>query len=437
VSGRSHQAGGPIGGLRADLSRRTPRSGQVAAVTKASPGSPRALRGVTTLDDVRRLAKRRLPRMLFEYIDRGTERERALSADRAAYDALRLLPSQLVDVSGRSAACTVLGRVQAMPVIVAPTEGVGLVWYRGEVELARAAADAGIPCALATRSLASAETVVREAGGDVWFQLYASTDIERSKAMLAKAISAGVRVLVVTVDTPIPARRDYNLRNGFSIPFKPTVRALVDMALHPRWLLGVMGRHMRNGGLPRLENLPERPLITQGSSPAAMLNGALTWAHLRALRDLWPGAFVVKGLLTVEDARRAVEVGADAIVVSNHGARNFDSAPPPVAMLPEIAAAVGREIEVLVDGGIRQGSDIAKALALGARAVLVGRPTLYGTAVAGRDGAAHVLAILREELLYTMAMLGRPTVAGIGPDVLLAPDGRSRPDVRVPAPGSG
>ncbi|MFZ4533195.1 MAG: alpha-hydroxy acid oxidase [Alsobacter sp.] len=404
-------------------------------MTKVSPDRPRALRGIASLDEMRLLAKRRLPRMLFEYIDRGTERERALSADRAAYDALRLLPSQLVDVSARSAACTVLGRAQAMPVIVAPTEGVGLVWYRGEVELARAAADAGIPVALATRSLASVETVVREAGGDVWFQLYASTDIERSRALLARATAAGVRVLVVTVDTPIPARRDYNIRNGFSIPFKPTVRALTDMTLHPRWLLGVIGQHMRDGGLPRLENLPERPLITEGSPPAAMLNGALTWAHLRVLRDLWPGAFVVKGLLTVDDARQAVDVGADAIVVSNHGARNFDSAPSPVAVLPGIAAAVGTKIEVLVDGGIRHGSDIAKALALGARAVLVGRPTLYGTAVAGRDGAALALAILREELLYTMAMLGRSTVAGIGPDVLYAQDGRARPAFRLPAPG--
>ena len=403
-------------------------------MTKAPRAIPRALRGVTTLDDVLRLAKRRLPRMLFEYIDRGTERELALSADRAAYDALRLLPSQLVDVSGRSAACLVLGRAQAMPVIVAPTEGVGLVWYRGEVELARAAADSGIPFALATRSLASVETVVREAGGDVWFQLYASTDIERSKALLARATAAGVRVLVLTVDTPVPARRDYNVRNGFSIPFKPTVRALTDMVLHPRWLLGVIGQHMRNGGMPRLENLPERPLITQGSPPAAMLNGALTWEHVRALRDLWPGAFVVKGLLTVDDARQAVQVGADAIVVSNHGARNFDSAPSPLAVLPEIAGAVGRKIEVLVDGGIRHGSDIAKALAFGARAVLVGRPTLYGTAVADRDGAALVLAILREELLYTMAMLGRPTVAGIGPDVLHASDGCARPASRLPAP---
>jgi hypothetical protein len=281
------------------------------------------------------------------------------------------------------------------------------------------------------------ETVVRQAGGDVWFQLYASTDVERSKALLARATAAGVRVLVVTVDTPIPARRDYNVRNGFSIPFRPTLRALMDMSLHPRWLLGVIGQHMRNGGLPRLENLPERPLITQGSSPAAMLNGALTWEHLRELRDLWPGAFVVKGLLTVDDARRAVEVGADAIVVSNHGARNFDSAPSPVAVLPEIAAAVGGRIDVLVDGGIRHGSDVAKALALGARAVLVGRPTLYGTAVAGRDGAALVLAILREELLYTMAMLGRLTVADIGPGVLFDPVGHSRSACRLPAAGRG
>ncbi len=374
-----------------------------------------------TVDSVRRAAERRLPRGLFEYVDRGTEQEIALRRDRPAYDRIKLVPRVLVDVSKRSTAQTLFGREVAMPVAIAPTGSAGLVWHRGEIALARAAAAKGIPFTLATRSMAAIETVAAEAGGTLWLQLYASADRAFSSALLARAAAAGFEALIVTVDTPTTPRRDYNEENGFSIPFRPTVRGLADMLRHPRWLAEVLGPYLREGGLPRLENMPGRPRITEGLPASSILDGKLTFDDLRALREQWPGPFVVKGILHPKDAVRAVDLGADAIVVSNHGGRNLDSAATPIEVLPSIVAALDGRAAVLVDGGIERGSDIAKALALGAKAVLVGRATLYGTAVAGQAGAEHVLSILERELLYTMAMLGCPRIADLGPGILHDP----------------
>jgi isopentenyl diphosphate isomerase/L-lactate dehydrogenase-like FMN-dependent dehydrogenase len=390
------------------------------------------LSGLRTVDAVRGAAARRLPRGLFEYVDRGTEQEIALSRDRPAYDRIALVPRVLVDVSERSTAQTILAREQAMPLAIAPTGSAGLVWHRGEVALARAAAAKGVPFVLATRSMASIETIAAEAGGTLWLQLYASADRAFSRGLLERAAAAGFEALVVTVDTPTTPRRDYNEVNGFSIPFRPTVRGISDMLRHPRWLYGVIGRSLREGGLPRLENMPGRPRITEGAPASRMLDGKLTWDDLRALREAWPRAFVVKGILRPDDAVRAVDLGADAIVVSNHGGRNLDSAATPIEVLPAIVAAVGSRASVLVDGGIRRGSDIAKALALGAKAVLVGRATLYGTAVAGQAGAEHVLSILERELLYTMAMLGCPRIADLDSTILHEPGAVTAPPAERP-----
>lgn len=379
-----------------------------------------------TLDDVRARARRRLPRGLFEFIDRGTEDEVALDHNRLAYARIKFRPRVLVDVSGRSTETTLFGQKLSAPMVIAPTGSAGLVWYRGELELARAAAAAGIPFTLATRSMSSIESAAKasvesaaEAGdGRVWFQMYGSHDGALTDGLLERIAAAGVDVLVLTVDTPTNPSRDYNERNGYSLPFRPTLRGLVDLSLHPGWFFGVIGRSLMDGGLPRFENLPGRRTIMQGVSATQMLKGDLTWEDVADLRRRWSGHLVVKGVLRADDAERAVASGADGVVVSNHGGRNLDSAIAPIDALPGIVDAVGHQAAVLIDSGVRRGSDIAKALALGADAVLFGRPALYGTAVAGQAGAAFVIERLRRELSTTMAMLGCSRLADLGPDLL-------------------
>ena len=364
-----------------------------------------------TVPEFRRLARRRLPRGLFEFIDRGTEDELALANNRAAFDRIRLQPRVLVDVSAVSTAAHILGVDVAAPIAIAPTGAAGLVWFRGELALAKAASAMNVPFTLATRSMSSIETIAEHAGGRLWFQLYPSS--AAALELIARARSAGFQTLVVTVDTPRTPRRDYNVRNGFALPFRPGARALADMLAHPRWLAGVIGRYMRHDGLPRFENLHGRPRITEGAPAADMLHGVLDWARLGQLREAWPGRFVVKGVLHPDDAARAAQLGADAVVVSNHGGRNLDASVAPMDVLPQIVEAVRGKAEILLDGGIEKGSDIAKALALGASGVLVGRATLYGAAIAGEDGARQVIANLANELAYTMAMLGCPDLRSL------------------------
>lgn len=372
-----------------------------------------ALSRIHDIADMREAARRRLPRGLFEFIDRGTGSDLSARNNIAAFDRVRLLPRPLVNITQRTTGCEVMGTAHTIPLAVAPTGTAGLVWHRGEVALARAAAAAGVPFTLATRSLTAIETVAKEAGGTLWFQLYPSRDEPLSARLLERARNAGFSALVVTVDTPAVPRRVHNERNGFSLNFRLTPRFAADAACHPRWLLGTMGGYMLKGGLPRFENLPERPTILAGAGPAGMLDGALDWAMVERLRAIWPGKLIVKGILRAEDARRCLALGSDAIVVSNHGGRNLDCVPAPIELLPEIVDAVGTRMTVLLDSGIRRGSDIAKACALGADGVLVGRSTLYGCAVAGEAGAAHALELLRMELDSTLAMLGCLTIGGL------------------------
>lgn len=359
-----------------------------------------------TVEGIRRLAQARLPRGLFEFIDRGSDDEIAIRNNCEAFDRIKFRPRVLRDVSGRTSEMTLFGEKLGMPVAIAPTGSAGIVWYRGEVELAKAAAAANVPFTLATRSMSAVETIAAEAGGNLWFQMYTLNDRALSYALLDRVRAAGFRALVITVDTPTNPSREYNERNGYSLPFKYTARGVADILRHPRWLTGVIGRYMRAGGLPRFENLPGGKSIDEGMSPTAMLSDNLTWDDLREFRRRWSGQLIVKGVLHPEDAREAVNCGADAVIVSNHGGRNLDSTMAPIEALPAVVDAIGRSTDVLVDGGIRRGSDIAKALALGAKCVLVGRATLYGTAVAGELGASYVLTTLRREFLYTLATPG-------------------------------
>jgi len=365
--------------------------------------------------DLRAAAKSRLPRGIFEFIDRGTEDETALAGNRAAFERLRLQSRVAVNVAQRSTATELFGQKLAMPLVVAPTGAAGLVWYKGELELARAAAESNVPFALATRSMTSIEDIVKLAGGNVWFQLYIWTQRQLSWDLVERAQKAGVKTLVATIDLPVAPNREYNRRNGFSLPWKPTVRGVVDMLAHPRWLVGTMGRYIATTGLPRYENQSGvyREKITQARGANALRGDNVTFDDIATLRKMWKGTLLVKGVLHPEDARNAVRQGVDGVVVSNHGGRSFDTAPATLDVLPEIVSAVDGQAKVLVDSGVRRGSDIVRALALGASAVLSGRPGLYGMAVGGRAGAVRALEILRSEMSTTMGMLGRPTVSAI------------------------
>tara|TARA_B110000211_G_scaffold223895_1_gene274333 strand:- start:162 stop:974 length:813 start_codon:yes stop_codon:yes gene_type:complete len=267
--------------------------------------------------------------------------------------------------------------------------------------------------------MSSIEEIAAITDGSFWFQLYPSSSA--AFALMGRAENSGCNVLVVTVDTPVPPLRRYNVRNGFGLPFQINRSALLDILTHPRWCATVIGRSLFNGGLPRFENLPGRPKITKGAPASGMLEGRLDWDRLSVLRDRWKGQFIVKGILHPDDAIRARNIGADAILVSNHGGRNLDMSVAPIDALPRISAAVGPGYPLLLDGGVRCGSDMLKAIALGASAVMVGRPTLLGLAAGGTNGVNRVLGMLAEEFSQALAMTGCASVGSIGSDLIFCP----------------
>ena len=369
--------------------------------------------------DLRRAARARLPRGLFDYVDRGCDGETGLAGNRAAFDAIRFAPRVLTDVSTRSLEATLLGMRHAMPMAIAPMSPAGILWFEGEGELAAAASAAGIPYTLPTESMTALDTIASIPGAK-WFQLYIWADRGLTRELVARVAAAGYQALLVTVDTAVSPWRAFNERSGFGTPFRPTIANIADMLAHPRWLAGTMGRYALARGLPRLENHPGTPkrTVLQPALPETRLNPSLTWDDIGDIRRLWPGKLLVKGILRPDDAIRALECGADGIVVSNHGARNLDAAAAPIAVLPAIAAAIAGRGHILLDSGIRHGSDIARALALGAEGVLIGRPALYGLATSGRAGASRALAILRKEFDTTLAMLGCRSPAEITADLV-------------------
>jgi L-lactate dehydrogenase (cytochrome) len=377
------------------------------------------MRDVTCIEDLRQIARRRVPRSFFEYCEAGSYAEETLRANRADFEAVRLRQRVMVDVSGRDLASTMLGEPVAMPLALAPTGLTGMQHGDGEILAARAAEVAGIPFCLSTMSICSIEDVAEATSRPFWFQLYVMRDRAFSKSLIERASAAGCSTLVLTLDLQIQAQRHRDIKNGLSVPPKLKPRALLDIATKPRWALSVLrGRRKTFGNLAgRVSGIKNAASL--GAWSNSQFDPTLSWDDVRWVRSLWPGKLVLKGILDVADAFAALGTGADAIIVSNHGGRQLDGAPSSIASLPKIVDAVGGKTEILLDSGIRSGQDVFRALALGAKGCMIGRAFLYGLGAAGQAGVAKAIEIIGKELDITMALTGTRTVAAIDRSVLV------------------
>jgi isopentenyl diphosphate isomerase/L-lactate dehydrogenase-like FMN-dependent dehydrogenase len=370
---------------------------------------------VINIEDLRQAAKRRLPRVVFDYIDGGAEAEQTLRANTRAFEEVTLRPRCAVATPVCDLRATVIGTSLSMPLILAPVGSSRLMYPRGEEAAARAASQAGIVYTLSTLSGCRLEDVAAASQGPVWYQLYLVGGRDCALAGIERARAAGFSALAVTIDTAVAGLRERDLRNGakelLTGKLGPMLPFMNQLLTRPRWLAAFLA----DGGLMKFANvvIPGQGPMLYADVTTALAEAVVTWQDLRWIRDVWSGSIIIKGVHTGEDARRAVDAGADALVVSNHGGRQLDGVAPTLRMLPEVLAAVGDRIEVLLDGGIRRGSDIVKALCLGARAVLVGRAYAYGLGAAGEAGVARAIEILRTDLIRTLKLLGCASVADL------------------------
>lgn len=387
----------------------------------ASASQARRLQQAYSVDALRQIARRMLPRAVFDFYEGGAEDESTLRANRAAFELLRILPQYLVDVSAIDTSVDLLGQPAALPLAVAPTGAIGYGWPFGDVAVARAAGAAGVPYALPTSSTSSIERVAREAPQTrLWFQSYMLRKRDFTMGLIDRARAAGYEALMITIDMPTGGKRERDMRNDFGLPFRFTPKNIRDFASRPGWVA-----RLARAGMPVLENMLGFVPDTLDSSVIASSVGknydpSFNWDDLARIRETWPRRMLVKGVLHPEDARRVAAIGCDGLVVSNHGGRQLDGAAATLDALPAIVREVGERLDVILDGGVRRGADVVKALALGARAVMVGRPMLYGVSAGGEQGAARALFLLRDELLRVMRLSGQVSARGIGPD-LLAP----------------
>jgi (S)-mandelate dehydrogenase len=378
---------------------------------------PKLARAVN-IEDLRVLAKRRLPRAIFDFFDGGAEDEVTLRENRAAFERVRLLPRVLVDVSKTDTAIDLFGERAALPLAIAPTGGISAGRYGAELILARAAKAFGVPFTMATPSAFTIEKLAEEVGGRLWFQLYAVRDREFRSRLVNRAQSAGYEAILVTVDLPVSGKRERDPRNGFHTPYSPNWRNSKDVVFKPAWALDML----RNG-LPGMANLEGYRFSAPSGTDIVTavgreMDAGLDWEYIKELRDQWPGKLLIKGVERADDAERAAAVGCDGLVVSNHGGRQLDGAAATLDALPQVSQAVGNKLTVLLDGGVRRGVDILKARALGAHAVLTGRATLFGAMAGGEPGARRALEILSSELVRAMQLCGVRSIAEIGPHLV-------------------
>lgn len=371
------------------------------------------------LNDLRKLAKKQLPKIAFDFIEGGVEDEDGLERNAWAFRQHRLVPRYLVDVSARDQSAEIFGRRYASPFGISPTGMAGLFRPGADLMLAEAAREANIPFIMSGASTASIEDLAKVASEHGWYQLYAAKDTSISEDMIRRAADAGLSTLILTVDVPVHSNRERNVRNGFARPLKLSLATRLDALRYPGWL----ARYLKNG-MPTFPNW--QPYARAGADAdevsafiLSQTTATLTWKDVERFRGLWPRSFAIKGIMHPDDALRAAELGVDGIIVSNHGARQLDRAPSPLEVLPAIKATVGDRVTLMLDSGVRRGSDVLVALCLGASFVFQGRPTLYGAAAGGRTGVTKAIGILQREIDLAMGQLGCPRLDQLGPDFLL------------------
>ncbi len=381
------------------------------------------LENAVNIEDLHRMAKRRLPKIAFDFIEGGVEDELGISRNEAAFRRHRLMPRYLVDVNKRDQSAKLFDRVYASPFGISPTGAAGLFRPGADLMLAESAAGANIPFVMSGASTASMEKAAGVAPTHTWYQLYVARDPKISEDLIRRARDAGLGTLVLTVDVPVGSKRERNIRNGFSRPLKMTWQTKLEALTHPGWLM----EYMRTG-TPLIENWA--PYAGAGANAdqvadfvAHQMPSIPTWEDLEKFRKLWPRHLVVKGILHPDDARRAADIGVDGIIVSNHGGRQLDRAPASLEALPAIRKAVGDRVTIMLDSGVRRGADILIALALGARFVFCGRATLYGAAAGGIPGVRKAISILRSEIDLTMAQIGCPSLDQLDASFLCDGDG--------------
>jgi (S)-mandelate dehydrogenase len=382
---------------------------------KRHPFTSRDISRALNIADLRDIARRRLPAFVFEYVESGAEDEATVRGNRVALERLQLVPTTLLDCSSRHQRTTILGRAADAPLLIAPTGLNGLLHPDGDVALARAAAKAGVPYTLSTVSTTRLEEVASRAGGRLWMQLYVVKERARARDVMQRAGAAGYEALVFTTDANVFGNREWD-RRGYRLPGKPTLRARLDALRHPRWLWEVLIKN----GMPRFRNLEAflPPSLTpMGASTVIprLFDATICWDDIAWIREHWRGKLLIKGVLTAADAERAAALGLDGIVVSNHGGRQLDYCVAPIDMLPEIVTAVGSRLPIIIDSGFRRGTDVVKALALGAQAVMLGRAMLYGLIAGGQPGVERALEIFTSEIERVLGQLGCNSVAELAP----------------------
>ncbi|WP_431282671.1 alpha-hydroxy acid oxidase [Humitalea sp. 24SJ18S-53] len=385
----------------------------------AAKSVPRRLRGILALDDFEVAARRHLPRPIFGYVAGAAETNATLADNRAVFTEWGFAPRVLADVSQRSQATTLFGQAYAAPFGIAPMGMGALIAYRGDLVLARGAADAHIPMIMSGSSLIRLEEVAAAAPGS-WFQAYLPGEPARIAALVDRVARAGFGTLVLTVDTAVLANRENNIRTGFSTPLRPSLRLAWDGITHPRWSLNTFLRTLTRHGMPHFENsYAERgaPIVARNIARDFSMRDHLNWTHLQQIRRQWQGRLVVKGIMNPADARIACDSGVDGIIVSNHGGRQLDGTVSPLRVLPEVVAVAGN-IPVMLDSGLRRGTDVLKAMALGASFVFVGRPFVYAAAIGGAAGVTHCINLLGAEIDRDMGLLGINSLAELRPETL-------------------
>ena len=380
---------------------------------------------ITSIADLRTLARKRVPRAIFDYADRGSYDEVTLRRNRADFDALQFRQRVGIDVSTQSLATTIVGQPVTMPLGIAPTGLTGLFHRNGEIEGARAAQSFGVPFCLSTLSICSIEDVHAAVEKPFWFQLYLMRDRGFNEELIGRAQAANCSALILTLDLQMHGVRRQDLKNGLSIPPRLTLRNALEIVMRPRWAFGVLCGKRRTFGNLEGRMAGARGLATLAQWVATQFDATVSWQDVEWVRNRWPGRLILKGVLDPEDAKLAAATGADAIVVSNHGGRQLDGAPSTIASLPGVVDAVAGRCEVLLDGGVQCGQDVLKALALGARACLIGKSFLYGLAAGGRAGVTTALDLIRSELAVTLGLAGRSDVRMVDRTILVGPSARA------------